>query len=95
LLKEIPNGLPINRSASSYWQTNLFETTSGNFATPLLKFHIDNIGLSRIMYSIDYPYVNMQEGQDWIDRQLPSSLVASDLLELKGGTAIKVLGLDK
>lgn len=47
------------------------------------------------MYSIDYPYVNMQEGQDWIDRQLPSSLVASDLLELKGGTAIKVLGLDK
>ncbi|KIJ25637.1 hypothetical protein M422DRAFT_273394 [Sphaerobolus stellatus SS14] len=97
LLKEIPNGLPMKRNITSYWQTNLFETTSGNFATPLLKFHLETIGLNRIMYSIDYPYINIQEGQTWIDELLPQAGILSqaDLLKLKRETAIEVLGLNK
>lgn len=57
LQRQKPQGLVMLRNASSYWQTNLFETTSGNFATALLRFHIDQIGLDRIMYSVDYPFV--------------------------------------
>lgn len=45
------------KNVSTYWRTNIFETSSGNFATDLLKFHIGQIGLDRIMYSIDYPFV--------------------------------------
>ncbi|KAF5375394.1 hypothetical protein D9615_007949 [Tricholomella constricta] len=51
-----PNGLVMQQNASAYWRTNLYETTSGNFATSLLKFHINEIGLDRIMYSVDYPF---------------------------------------
>jgi 2,3-dihydroxybenzoate decarboxylase len=58
------------RNASSYWQTNLFETTSGNFATDLLKFHINQIGLDRIMYSIDYPFVRLSSHQNFFDLKL-------------------------
>ncbi|KAF8520239.1 amidohydrolase 2 [Hysterangium stoloniferum] len=92
LLRQISRGMPMRRNVTSYWGTNLFETTSGNFATPLLKFHIDQIGLDRILYSIDYPYVNMTEGANWVDT-LP--LKHEDLLQLKRGAAIKLLGLNK
>jgi hypothetical protein len=44
--------MPMRRNLSSYWQTNLFETVSGNFATELFDFHVDQIGLNRIMYSV-------------------------------------------
>jgi 2,3-dihydroxybenzoate decarboxylase len=47
----------MKKNVSTYWQENIFETASGNFATDLLEFHIGQIGLDRIMYSIDYPYV--------------------------------------
>ncbi|KIJ25499.1 hypothetical protein M422DRAFT_61123 [Sphaerobolus stellatus SS14] len=93
LKRAIPNGLPMKRNVTSYWQTNLFETTSGNFATPLLKFHIDTIGLDRIMFSIDYPYASVEEAQNWVNTQVP--LNRADLLKLKRETAIEVLGLNK
>jgi 2,3-dihydroxybenzoate decarboxylase len=58
LLRQVHLGMPMKLNASSYWQTNIFETSSGNFQTPLLKFHMDTIGLDRMMFSIDYPFVS-------------------------------------
>lgn len=95
LSKQVPNGLPMLRNISSYWKTNLFETTSGNFATPLLKFHMETIGLDRILFSIDYPYVFMEEAAEWIDKDVPLHLSPVDVLKLKRGRAIEVLGLNK
>lgn len=95
LLKEFANGLPMLGNVTSYWKTNLFETTSGNFATPLLKFHMETIGLDRILYSIDYPYVLMEEGAEWINHDVPLHLSPADVLKLKRGRAIELLGLNK
>lgn len=95
LLRQIPAGMPMKLNVSSYWKTNLFETTSGNFATSLLKFHMEEIGIDRIMFSIDYPYVEIPEGAQWIDETLPRVLSTEDLLKLKRETAIQVLGLNK
>ena len=61
LFRQIPQDLPpMKKSVTSYFHTNIYETTSGNFATELLKFHINQIGLDRIMYSIDYPWVSLR-----------------------------------
>ena len=49
----------MKKNVTTYFRTNIFETTSGNFATDLLRFHIGQIGLDRIMFSIDYPFVSM------------------------------------
>lgn len=57
LKRQITLGMPMELNISSYWQTNIWETTSGNFATDLLRFHANTIGLDRIMYSVDYPFV--------------------------------------
>ncbi|KAK0227635.1 amidohydrolase 2 [Armillaria fumosa] len=93
LLRQVPLGIPMQRNASSYWLTNLYETTAGNFATPLLQFHKSQIGLDRIMHSIDYPFALISEGQEWVD-SLADVLTSEELLGLKRGTAIKILKLD-
>ena len=87
----------MQKNVTFYFQNNIFETTSGNFATNLVQFHAAQIGLERILYSIDYPYVTMQEGAQWIDHDLPASgvLTAAQVLDLKRGLAIDLLGLDR
>ncbi|KIJ45915.1 hypothetical protein M422DRAFT_66939 [Sphaerobolus stellatus SS14] len=92
LRRQFAKGLPMNGTVTSYWETNLFETTSGNFATNLLFFHIGEIGLNRITYSVDYPYVSMEEGANWV-KTLP--LKENDLMHFQRESAIKLLGLDK
>jgi 2,3-dihydroxybenzoate decarboxylase len=110
LARQVPAGMPMLGNLSSYWQTNLFETTSGNFATDLLNFHIDQIGLNRIMYSVyrlqfgfgwyltvlqvDYPFVSMDDGQAWLEG-LAATMKSKDLLALKRGLAVEVLRLNR
>ncbi|KDR73917.1 hypothetical protein GALMADRAFT_157754 [Galerina marginata CBS 339.88] len=86
-------GMPMKKNLTSYFKTNIFETTSGNFATNLLKFHIGEIGLDRIMYSIDYPFVAIEDGTVWIN-SLDNTLKKQDLISLKRGLAIEVLHLN-
>jgi len=93
LARDRSSGLTMLRNASSYWQTNIFETTSGNFATPLLKFHIDQIELDRILYSVDYPYASIEEGNAWVN-SLSKVLSKKDLASLKREAAAKLLRLD-
>jgi len=93
LRRSIPVGLVMKQNASTYWGTNLFETTSGNFATALLQFHIQEIGLDRIMYSVDYPFVSIPEGEAWVE-SLSSVLNTQQLNSLKRNVAIKVLRLN-
>ncbi|KAF5332928.1 hypothetical protein D9758_015954 [Tetrapyrgos nigripes] len=86
-------GMPMQRNITDYWQTNLFETTSGNFATNLLLFHREEIGLDRILYSIDYPYVTIQEATNWVN-SLTNVLNPEELTRLRRGLAIELLKLN-
>ncbi|KAJ6500099.1 amidohydrolase 2 [Mycena vitilis] len=94
LARQAPEGMPMLRNLSSYWKTNLLETVSGNFATPLFEFHASQIGLDRILYSVDYPYVAMEQGASWL-KGLSHTMRAKDLLALKRGLAVEVLHLDR
>ncbi|KAL0060126.1 hypothetical protein AAF712_013098 [Marasmius tenuissimus] len=87
------SGMPMLRNVSDYWRTNLFETTSGNFATDILLLHNKTIGLDRILYSIDYPFVPIAQGTEWVNG-LEGTLTPEELLALKRGAAIKLLKLD-
>lgn len=87
----------MQKNVTFYFQHNLFETTSGNFATDLVQFHAAHIGLDRILYSIDYPYVTMQQGAQWINHDLPASGALNDreLFNLRRGLAIDLLKLNR
>ncbi|KAF7306087.1 Serine/threonine-protein phosphatase [Mycena chlorophos] len=84
---------PMNQTIDFYLKHNILETTSGNFATPLLQFHASQIGMDRILYSVDYPFVAFGLGQSWLEN-LTRVLEPQDLLALKRGRAIEVLHLN-
>ncbi|KIK65010.1 hypothetical protein GYMLUDRAFT_980267, partial [Collybiopsis luxurians FD-317 M1] len=88
-----PFGMPMLRNVSSYFETNIWTTSSGSFNPALLEFHKQQIGLGRIMYSIDYPFVTMQDGETFLD-ELEKVLTKEELRKFKRETAIALLKLN-
>ena len=59
------NGRPRNLSVTEYLQRNIYITTSGVFNTPALEHALSVMGSDRIMYSVDYPYEDYKEANEW------------------------------
>jgi 2,3-dihydroxybenzoate decarboxylase len=81
----------MNKTVQYYFQNNIYETTTGNFATDLMEYHAARIGWEHILYSIDYPFITFKQGTDWL-KTLTYSEQA--LLDLTRNRAIKLLKLD-
>ena len=84
--------MPMEKPFSSYWRTNIFETSTGNYWTELLNFHRNILGDDRILYSVDYPFNLMEEGASWIET-LPYSQQSK--LDFIRNNAIKLFKLDE
>lgn len=56
---------PSKEDYKYYFMHNVSITTSGNFSTQGLKFCVNEIGVDRCLYSIDYPYDQIKVAQDW------------------------------
>jgi gamma-resorcylate decarboxylase len=54
-------------SIADYFRANFHVTTSGHFSTPALVDTIAEIGVDRVMYSVDYPFEDFGEAADWFD----------------------------
>jgi 2,3-dihydroxybenzoate decarboxylase len=65
-------------------------TTSGNFSTPALICTMLELGIDRIMFSVDYPYVVNRDGMDWIEQL---QLSPGDKRKLVGDNARRLLKL--
>ncbi|KAJ7072107.1 amidohydrolase 2 [Mycena amicta] len=85
---------PMKQTIAYYLRHNILQTTSGNFATSLLKFQASQIGFERILYSVDYPWVAYELGEAWLE-ELAGVLDPKELLALKRGRSIEVLHLER
>jgi predicted TIM-barrel fold metal-dependent hydrolase len=65
-------------------------TTSGFFSYPALLHCIQEIGIDRILFSVDYPFVENAPGTEWAMR-IP--LAATDREKILGGNARRLLKL--
>jgi predicted TIM-barrel fold metal-dependent hydrolase len=63
-------------------------TTSGNFSTSALLCSVMEMGVDRIMFSVDYPFVGNQPGPAWMD-QVPLS--TEDRVKILSGNAARLL----
>src|SRR5204862_399776 len=63
-------------------------TTSGNFSTPSLICCVLEMGVDRILFSVDYPFVPNPPGVRWMD-QVP--LGPEDRAKILSGNAKKLL----
>jgi len=60
-------GKHLDKPLGQYLRDHFYITTSGNFHTPTLDNVITEVGIDRVMFSVDYPYENMTEGATWFD----------------------------
>ena len=50
-----------------YLRENFYITTSGNFRTQTLTEVMLEVGPDRILYSVDYPFEEMDVAAEWFD----------------------------
>jgi gamma-resorcylate decarboxylase len=50
-----------------YLRENFYITTSGNFRTQTLTEVMAEVGVDRVLYSVDYPFEDMSEAANWFD----------------------------
>ena len=67
---------------------HFYITTSGNFSTPALLCSILEMGVDRVLFSVDYPFVENRPGVAWMDG-LPIS--AEDRAKILNGNARRLL----
>ena len=66
-LAKSPCGIPATRPLRDYLRANVYLTTSGHFWTPTLKAALAEVGLDRVMFSVDYPFEDTIDGATWFD----------------------------
>jgi 2,3-dihydroxybenzoate decarboxylase len=69
---------------------HVYINTSGNFSTPALICSMLELGVDRILFSVDYPFVPNEPGTRWLD-QLQISV--DDKAKIAGGNAKRLLKL--
>ena len=58
--------IKLQKPASEYLRTNFYVTTSGNFSTPALLCSIMEMGIDRVLFSVDWPYIDNAQGTKWL-----------------------------
>jgi predicted TIM-barrel fold metal-dependent hydrolase len=79
-----------NRSSAfrDTFREHFWITTSGNFSTPALLCSVMEMGVDRILFSVDYPFVLNPPGMKWME-EIPLGL--EDRAKIYGGNARRLL----
>lgn len=57
----------LERSVADYVHNNVYITPSGMFSQAQLRYCLDVIGIDRMLYSVDYPFVENDGAVDFLD----------------------------
>jgi predicted TIM-barrel fold metal-dependent hydrolase len=81
---------PGNRSVSfrEQFSQHFYITTSGNFSTPALLCSMMELGVDRILFSVDWPFVPNIPGTKWMNEL---QLSAEDKTKILSGNAKRLL----
>jgi 2,3-dihydroxybenzoate decarboxylase len=64
---EARNSYPAKKRIRDYFAANFHVTTSGNFNSQSLLDAMLVLGADRIMFSVDWPFENVDHATDWFD----------------------------
>jgi predicted TIM-barrel fold metal-dependent hydrolase len=70
------------------FRRHFYLTTSGNFSDSALLCSIMELGVERILFSVDWPFVSNMDGMKWMANV---SLCAEDKAKILGGNARRLL----
>lgn len=89
-LRKVP-GRPAKRSMGEYFRENFYLSTSGNFCTTSLIHAILTVGADRLLFAVDYPFEDHEQGAVWFDS---ADIAEGDRHKIGRGNAMALLGLD-
>jgi len=75
---------------ADYFCANFHITTSGHYSTPALAATIAELGVDRVMFSVDYPFEDISDAADWFDA---APLAESDRSKIGRDNAIRLFKL--
>jgi 2,3-dihydroxybenzoate decarboxylase len=70
------------------FSSHFYLTTSGNFSNPALLCCVQELGVDRILFAIDWPFVQNPLGTNWVDT-IP--LCEEDKIKILSGNAKRLL----
>ena len=73
-----------------YLRENFYITTGDNFRTQALANVISEVGIDRVLYSVDYPFEDMVEAADWFDH---AGINEAERAQIAQGNARKLFHL--
>lgn len=82
--------IKLPRAFADYYRQHFWLTTSGAFSDAALACSIAEMGVDRILFSVDWPFVNNELGVRWLDR---APISEHDRTLILGANAIKLLKL--
>ena len=89
--EQLPTKLTgLDRTIGEYVRQNVFITPSGLFSQAQLQFCVETIGVERIMYAVDYPFVANTKAQSFLSE---ARLLDADKESIAHGTAERFLGI--
>lgn len=63
-----PHRYAARKPVADYFRANFHVTTSGHFSTPAMIDAVAELGVDRVMFSVDYPFEDMGEAAAWFDK---------------------------
>lgn len=83
--------MPFKKPVSHYMRHNVHLTTSGQFNDAAFHCALAAVGAARIMFSVDYPYEEMEHAADWFDS---TNLSDADRRRIGRTNAVELFKLD-
>jgi 2,3-dihydroxybenzoate decarboxylase len=81
---------PAKHGVGHYFRKHFHLTTSGNFHTPSMVNVMAEMGVERVMFSVDWPFEDVGQGAQWFDE---ASISDADRQKVGRENAIKLFKL--
>jgi predicted TIM-barrel fold metal-dependent hydrolase len=85
-----PHRYAAKKPVADYFRQHFWLTTSGNFSTSALRQAVAELGVDRVMFSVDWPFEDVGQGCDWIDK---ADLAEADRQKIGRDNAAKLFEL--
>lgn len=82
-----PQATGLERSISATYREQVWVGPSGMLNTPHFMFIREVLGIERILFSIDYPYLTMTGARDWLEG-LPIPLAEKEAIAFRNAEAL-------
>src|SRR6185437_15004281 len=63
-----PHKYAAKQGVAHYFRKHFYLTTSGNFSTPAMMNAVAEMGVDRVLFSVDWPFEAVDEGAQWFDQ---------------------------